>query len=783
MKKYSLITLFCLLGFYGFGQTTMTQTIKGTVIDVQSKYPIIGATVQLIKDGAAVGTSTDIDGNFKLTDVALGRNAILVSYVGYKEKVIPNILVSSGKESVINVMLEEQLTALNEVVVKANREQKAVNSMASGSVRLLSIDDLMRFSGSFGDPARMAQNYAGVSGASDTRNDIIVRGNSPSSVLWRLEGIDIPSPNHWSTLGTTGGPISMLNANNLSNSDFLSGAFPAEYGNATGAVFDLGLRNGNSEQYEFLGQIGFNGFELGVEGPLPIGNNASFVANARYSTLGVFKALGIDFGTGSAVPEYTDGTFKINVPTKNAGRFSLWGVGGISDITFGDEEENAYSVGATQVNSGARTGILGLTHLYFFDDKTSSKLSLAVSDANSYATSLEVVDSNTLLLEPDFIGNNRQTTYALNWSVNKKINARNRVKTGIMYDIYDLKIQDSILLSNDTWFTETDFVGETSLARIYAQWQHRFNEQLSLNAGLHAAWFLFNDSYSVEPRLGLNYQANDRHSFSIGYGRHSQLQPLPVYFSKWSRGTEEQNQMNEELDFIKSDHFIAAWDYAMGNGLRMKLEAYYQALSNIAVDSDSSAFSVINQGADFGFQNRVGLVNEGTGSNVGLELTLEKSLSQGFYFLATASVFDSKYVASDGIERNTFFNSNYVTNFLVGKEFAFNDQLALTIDTRVNYAGGRRYTPFDLEASKAAGRGIRDQEQIFEAQYGDYFRLDFKIGIRHNAPKYSQIWSIDLVNLTGRQNEAEKFYSRTNQAINTTYQRGFFPNVFYQIVF
>ncbi|MEM8526887.1 MAG: TonB-dependent receptor [Bacteroidota bacterium] len=783
MKKYSFIFLFALLQLTGFSQSEITQTIRGTVVDAQSKYPIIGATVQLIQNGDAVGTSTDVDGNFSLEDAPLGRNSILVSYIGYEEKVVPNILVSSGKETVLNIELEEKLTALDEVVVKANREQDAVNSMASGSVRLLSMEELMRFSGSFGDPARMAQNYAGVSSADDTRNDVIVRGNSPSSVLWRLEGIDVPSPNHWSTLGTTGGPISILNANNLSNSDFLSSAFPAEYGNATGAVFDLGLRNGNSEQHEFLGQVGFNGFEAGFEGPLSIGKNASFIANARYSTLGVFKALGIDFGTGSAVPEYTDGTFKINIPTENAGRFSIWGIGGVSDISFGDEEDNTYSVGSSQLNTGARTGILGLTHLYFFDDKTSSKFSFAVSDAYSYAESLEVMDSTTLLLEPEFISNNRQTKYAINWSINKKINAKNRVKTGVLFDLYDLYVQDSVLLNNNIWFTETDFIGQTSLARAYGQWQHRFNEKLTLNAGLHAAWFLLNDSYSVEPRFGLNYKANDKHRFNLGFGRHSQLQPLPVYFSKWSRGTEEQNQMNEELGFTFSNHYVLGWDYSISAGFRMKLEAYYQSLSGIAVDSEPSSFSVINQGADFGFSNRVGLVNEGTGSNIGFELTLEKSLQQGFYFLATASIFDSKYKGSDGIERNTFFNSNYVTNLLIGKEFRFNERFSLTADARVNYAGGRRYTPFDLAASKAAGRGILEREREFEAQYGDYARFDFKIGIRHNAPKFSQIWSIDLVNLTGRQNEFQKSYSARTETIRTSYQRGFFPNVLYQILF
>ncbi|MEM9885509.1 MAG: carboxypeptidase-like regulatory domain-containing protein, partial [Bacteroidota bacterium] len=461
MKKYILIITSIIFGFNAlFAQEELTQSIRGTVVDAQSAYPIIGATVQILVADELKGTSTDVDGNFLLENVPIGRNNIKVSYIGYEEALLPNILVASGKESFVSVELREELTELNEIVVKAERSnQKAINTMASGSVQVLSMEELMRFSGGFGDPARMAQNYAGVSGASDTRNDIIVRGNSPSGVLWRLEGIDIPSPNHWSTLGTTGGPISMLNPNNLSDSDFLSGAFAAEYGNATAAVFDLGLRNGNYEKFEFLGQIGFNGFEFGAEGPLRVGKNASFIANARYSTLGVFKALGIDFGTGSAIPEYADATFKINIPTEKVGRFSFWGIGGVSDITFGDEEDNAYSVGSEQVNSGAETAVVGLSHLYFFDDQTSSNLSIAWSYSNGYATALEVRDSNTLALDPTFISDNRQTKLGVNWSINRKINAKNRLKTGIMADVYDLSVEDSILLSDDIWFKEVDFTG------------------------------------------------------------------------------------------------------------------------------------------------------------------------------------------------------------------------------------------------------------------------------------------------------------------------------------
>jgi len=786
MKKYSLIISLLMVAIIGFGQENRTQTIKGTVIDQQSKYPIIGATVQLVIPNKVIGTTTDIDGHFSLSNIPVGRNILRISYLGYEDALIPNILVTSGKETVLNVTLKEQVLQLNEIVVRANQDKhKPVNGMASGSVRLLSIEELQRFSGGFGDPARMAQNYAGVSGANDDRNDIIVRGNSPSGVLWKMEGVEIPAPNHWNTLGATGGPISMLNANNLSNSDFLTGAFPAEYGNATAAVFDLKLRNGNADKYEFLGQIGFNGFELGVEGPLAIGKNASFIANARYSTLGVFNALGIDFGTGSALPAYQDAVFKVNVPTEKVGTFSLWGLGGNSDISFFSNGGSIYAEGAGELNSGSETGIVGLSHLYFFNDNTSSKISLSVTTANNSTTSSEIRDSLTRIFEPNFIADYNQTKYGLNWTINKKINAKNRLKIGVNLDIYKMAIQDSFLLNSDSnqWFSETDFSGTASLAKAFAQWQHRFNDKLSMNVGLHTARFSLNNSTTIEPRFGLNYQLSPKHSFTLGISRHSQLQPLPVYFSKDRNATVAENLANEQLDFIRSNHFVVGWNYAIRPNFRVKVEGYHQQLSSLAIDDTPSSFSMINAGADFAFPNRVGLVNEGTGSNTGIELTLEKSLQKGFYFLFTSSVFDSKFTPSDGIERNTFFNSNYVANLLVGKEFKFNDKVTLMLDTKITQAGGRRYTPIDVAASIAADREVRDMTRIYEGQYAPYFRADFKIGVRVNGKKVSQLWSVDLTNLTFRRNELSKSYSRSREAISTTYQRGFFPNVTYQITF
>ena len=784
--KFNL--LICLLFLFSFNLSAqeLTQTVKGTVLDKQAEYPLIGVNVQWLNNGDVQGTTTDVDGNFRMDEIPVGRQSFQFSYIGYKPIVIPNVLVNSAKELVLEIQMEEDLTELEEIVVTDKKDKRrAVNEMAAISARSMSIEELSRFSGTTGDVARMAQNYAGVSGASDDRNDIIVRGNSPSAVLWRMEGVDIPSPNHWATLGASGGPISMLNANNLRNSDFISSAFPAEYGNVTGAVFDLKLRNGNPDKYEFLGQIGFNGFEGGIEGPLGLGKKGSFMVNYRYSTLGVFDALGVDFGTGGNVPQYQDINFKVNVPTEKSGTFSLWGMGGISDITFTAEpgEDNLFSDDDENLTSGSNTGMIGLTHLFFFNEKASSNLSIAYTSTRNDTWLEDLIDPENAIFERSFATQNTQNKISANWTYNNKLNAKNRVKAGLGFEHYDIAVLDSILFDDDIWFSELDFQGTASLYRGFAQWQHRFNNQLTLNAGLHSMFYGLNESFSIEPRLSLSFDASDKSTFSIGYGRHSQLQPIPVYFSKNRYATPAENEVNKQLDFIKADHFAASWDYSINSNSRLKLEAYYQSLSDLAVDPSDGDFSMINFGADFGFPNRVGLVNGGSGTNLGLELTLERFLNKGFYYLVTASIFDSKYKGLDDVSRNTFFNSNFVFNVLAGKEFKINDKTTFTLDAKVVYAGGRRYTPVNLDASIAAGEAVYFEDRILEEQYDPYIKPNLKIGIRRNGEKTTQIFSVDLQNFISRNNVFEKYYDADSERIKTSYQQGFFPDVRYQILF
>ena len=775
--------------FFSFLAWTVTvqaqQTIRGTVTDQQTLAPLVGAQVVLLDSEPIKGALTNERGEFRIEQVPIGRQAIQITYLGYAAIVRGNLIVNNSQEIVLEVAMEEQVNTMEEVVISATIDKKrSLNELTTVSARVFSMEEAMRYAGSRNDPARMAQNYAGVSGANDSRNDIIIRGNSPTGVLWRLEGIDIPNPNHFGALGTTGGPVSMLNNNNLSDADFMTSAFPAEYGNALAGVFDLNLRNGNNEKHEFMGQIGFNGFEVGVEGPFSKNSRASYVANYRYSTLGVFKALGFDFGTGAAVPEYQDLTFKVNMPTEKNGRFVLFGMGGFSSISFLDSEEDGADFyggeGEDLYNKGA-AGVVGLSHTYLFNESTYGKLTLAASGIRS-ANEIDSLSISTG--EPAHVFANEYETikYSAHYQVNKKFSAKDQLRVGALFEIMDVQLLDSIRQSNGLFRRIRDVNGTTELFQAYAQWQHRFSNQLSFNAGLHFQQFFLNDTRAIEPRLGLTYQFTPKQRLSLGFGVHNQLQPLPIYFIQTRMESNQFVSTNEDLDFVRSNHLVLGYDNSLGSNLRLKAEVYYQWVDQAAVERTPSTFSLLNFGADFGFPDRDSLFNGGKGRNYGVELTLEKFFSNSYYFLFTTSLFNSEYTGSDNVWRNTAFNGNYIFNLLGGREFKLGKN-TLSLDIRGTFAGGRRYTEIDLEGSRLRGETERFDDRAFEEQYDPYFRLDFKGTYRMNSRKITQEWSVDLQNLTNRDNIFDQVYSRSEDAIESTYQIGLFPVIQYRILF
>lgn len=776
-----------------------TGIIKGTVLDQQSEIPVIGATVELLdEDNSALeGVVTDVDGYFKLENAPLGRNILRISYLGYEPMTLPNVEVTSGKDVILNVAIQESVNELKEVVVTAEKDQPK-NEMAAISARQFSLEEVFRYSGGRGDVARLASNFAGVSSPDDSRNDIVVRGNSPTGVLWRIEGIPVPNPNHFATFGTTGAPVSALNANVMRNSDFLTSAFPAEYGNALAGVFDIGFRNGNKDRHEFMFQAGaFTGVEAMAEGPVGK-NGGSYVAAGRYSFVGLIGAGG--GGATSAVPDYRDVSFNVDFGNTKLGRFSVFGIGGTSDIDFLGEdidEDDLFSAEDADAYVTSGFGVLGVKHNLIIGDKTYWRTIIGGSiSANTYQEDRYLnlgtpEESAFRITEVD----NTENRLTLSSYLNSKISAKQTIRAGIlvesfMNDNFARDRENQPDFDNDglpDWFSIYNFDGSINLIQPFAQTQYKLTNNLTLNAGLHGQYASLSEQFVLEPRASLSYGLNAKNKLTIAYGMHHQTAPLPILLLD-----EEVDgklvRSNEDLEFTRSQHFVLGYDAKLGNSWRLKTEVYRQNLDNVAVDPFSSSYSILTEGSDFAFSDdKVGLVNEGTGFNQGVELTLEKFYSKGYYVLATASIFESKYEGSDGIERNTPFNNGYVLNVLGGKEWTFgkSQQHAFVLNGRFTTSGGRWYTPINLEASRAINFEVLEEVNAFSEQYEAYLRVDVKFGVKLNSTsrKLSHQFYLDLQNVTNRDNIFALRYNRLTSNINRVDQVGFFPDFLYRIQF
>ena len=761
------------------------QNIRGVIVDKLTQSPINGASVQLTNSKKIA--ITDTSGIYTLSEINPGRYDVKVTFNGYKEALIANVMLNSGKETILDISLEEDYKSLKDVIVKSSNKSSSINKMATVSARTFSMEEVNRYAGGRSDPARLAANFAGVSTPDDSRNDIVIRGNSPTGVLWKIDGMNVTNPNHFASIGTTGGAVSALNTNLLKSSDFFTSAFPAEYGNANAGVFDIGFRNGNNKKRETTLQLGvITGLEATTEGPIKKDNGSSYLVGYRYSLAGIAQAMGINIGTTST-PSYQDLSFKINSGTSKIGKFSLFGILGTSTINLesGGKDNSLYGNG-NQADFASKLGIIGLSHFKQINSKSyiSSAIGLNYSktDVTNYG-----FERNTLSSYEQEVSKTAKTGYNFSTSYNAKISSKLFLKVGLDNQLLGLDLnyktkQRSIDDFKQVW----DYNSQTNLSQAYIQTKYNISEKLTLNTGIHAQKFFLNNSTSVEPRLGLKYDINNKSSLTFGYGLHSQMQPINVYFLQTQNADGTYSYNNKNLDFTKSNHFVIGYNLQPAQDWRIKTEVYYQNLYNVPVNTFSSSYSMLNTGAGFKTDLEDNLTNGGTGKNYGVELTVEKFFSKGYYGLFTSSLYESKYTGSDRVERNTAFNGKYVYNILAGKEWnvGAGKRNKISIDLKFTNAGGRYYTPIDVTASQTSDRE-QLSSNVYSTQYPNYFRMDIKMGYTFNSKvkKMSQTLSLDLQNVTNHNNVFSQSYDNRNQNVSWKYQLGFFPNLVYKIQF
>lgn len=780
MKTLQIIIVAFIISTTSLAAQSLTQTLRGKIIDQVSQTPLPGATIMVLNTDPLVGATTDVEGEFKIQKLPIGTYTIRVSFIGYKDFILPNVVVNSGKEVVLNIPIEEDIIQMQEIVVTAVEKDRTMNDMVLVSGRTFSVEETRKFAAAINDPARMAASFSGVVSTDDGNNNISVRGNNPNGLLWRMEGIDIPNPNHFVSPGASGGGISILSSQLLTNSDFLTGAFSAEYGNALSGVFDLSLRKGNNEKRELTFQAGFLGSDLAVEGPLAKNYKGSYLINYRYSTLSLLSKIGVPLG--DYITNFQDLSLNIHLPTGKKSAVTIFGFGGLSDQKNEAKKDSlawAYDHERYSSNYFSNTGALGIKYAYLINKNNFLQTTILASGNELGDVTYKLDDEYTNQRWYD--GNFTNSKLTFSTVLNTKLSARYSLRSGVYLNQlhYSLR-QQSFHTDADQFLTDINAKGNTQSIQAFSQINIKASEQLTINGGVHYLQLLLNNSISVEPRVSASYALDEAQRINFGYGLHSQVQPLGTYF-----GEHEENgeiiKPNKNLDLSKSHHFVVGYDRSLNPYLRMKVETYYQHLFNIPIKAGATeTYSILNQ--EWSYETDP-LVNEGYGKNYGVEFTLEQFTHNNLYFLLSTSVYNSLYKTHENKWRNTRFNGNANMTFTGGKEFMLKKERVLGVNLRSIYSGGLRTTPINLEESVARGETVRYNERAFEEQNPAYFRTDLRISLKRNKPKSTHTVALDIQNVTNRKNIYGKYFEPLSGQVTTAYQTPLIPVLSYKIEF
>jgi len=777
--KKIVVTVFIFTATWLNAQT-LTQTLRGKIIDQVTQTPLPGATVMVLNTDPLVGATTDVDGDFKILKLPIGTYTIRVSFIGYKDFVLPNVVVNSGKEVVLNIPIEEDIVQMDEIVVTAVEKDRTINEMVLVSGRTFSVEETRKFAAAINDPARMAASFSGVVSTDDGNNNISIRGNNPNGLLWRMEGIDIPNPNHFVSPGASGGGISILSSQLLTNSDFMTGDFAAEYGNALSGVFDLSLRKGNNEKRELTFQAGFLGVDFAAEGPIARNYKGSYLINYRYSTLSILSKVGVPLG--DYITNFQDLSVNIHLPTGKKSAITIFGFGGLSDQK---NEAKKYSLAweydyeRYSSNYFSNTGALGIKHAYMMNKNNFLQTTVLASGNELGDITYKLDDDYTNQRWYD--GNFTNSKITLSSVLSTKLSARYSMRNGIYLNQLNYSLrQQSFHTDVNQFLTDINSKGNTQSIQAFSQVNIKASEQLTINGGVHYLQLLLNNSFSVEPRVSASYALDEVQRFNIGYGLHSQVQPLGTYFGEHEENGETV-KANKNLDLSKSHHFVVGYDRSLNPYLRIKVETYYQHLFNIPIKAGiNETYSILNQ--EWSYETAP-LVNDGNGKNYGVEFTLEQFTHNNLYFLLSTSVYNSLYKTNENKWRNTRFNGNANITFTGGKEFILKKDRVLGINLRSIYSGGLRTTPINLEESIARGETVHYDERAFEDQNPAYFRTDLRMSLKRNKPKSTHTLALDIQNVTNRKNIYGKYFEPLSGEVTTAYQTPLIPVLSYKIEF
>ncbi|MDD3986118.1 MAG: TonB-dependent receptor, partial [Methanobacterium sp.] len=371
---------------------------------------------------------------------------------------------------------------------------------------------------------------------------------------------------------------------------------------------------------------------------------------------------------------------------------------------------------------------------------------------------------------------------ALTTYINHKFNSRHTNRSGLILSMLSYAFD----VENNTNVAQNEFAdffinsnGQTLNYQLYTQSKFCILENLNLSAGLHFMYFDLNNEIILEPRLGIKWNFASRHSFSLAYGKHSRIEPLRIYMTEILT-VNGYNLINSDLKVTKAHHFIFSYDLKLGRQIHLKLEPYYQLLYDVPVIEDSS-FSMINYTCESFFTEKMN--NEGTGKNCGIDITMEKFMDEGFYYMFTSSVYSSTYKGGDRIEHSSRYNQNYVFNLLAGKEWQTGKKNTFGLNGKLTVIGGKRYSPVDLVRSSQYKYVVYDDSRIYEDKLPASCFVDFSLNYTVNKRQCSHSLIIQLKNLLMQEESFGHAYNYKTDTVEPYGLTIIYPFISYKIQF
>ena len=783
LQKVSLILVF--ISSLAYGQSY--QTVRGTITENFTEHPIDGVIVKLLVDNQAVKqTFCNEKGQFNFNNVEIGFYDVLFTHVNYKSFILPSITVTVSKENVLNIVMESRAKQLTEVEVNFNKERGIPNNeMANSSVFSIHPNDARRLAGGLDDPIRVTGTLPGVTAATNfSANFVSIRGNSPRSLKYQMEGVELPNPTHFARIGSSGVTFTIFSMQLLDKSDFYTGAFSAEFGDALGGVFDVKFKKGNAKKHEMTFQIGSLGVEFGSEGPISKKNNSSYVFNYRYATVGLGR-----IGNPST-PTYQDLSFNIDIPlAKSKGKLQFFAISGTSDRTreaLKDSSEWTQSLDRTKLFLASTTATVGGIYKKYIGAKTVFKLS-AVGSYSKQSDNKDYVKDDFSILQQRI---NEYTSIPLTGAISlkHKFGLKHSNITGLSFNTtaHDWRAE-KFSFNQNKQIVLMDGAGRSNLLKAYTQSKFSFTEKLNILAGVHYLIYDVTKQQTVEPRVSLNYQINSRHGISLSTGMHSQVENYATYLYEEKNLNGDKINPNKNLGLSKAVHYILGYKGKVFTNHRLRIEAYFQQLYDVPVDS--LTFSTINIDELSDLRT---LTNSGTGQNYGIDVGFERYTDNGLYYIFNSSVWRSLYTAGDGIQRSTAFDNNYNLRFIIGKEYKLRASKnkkgvdryrAFSWNTNLNILGGQAFTPLDFVNSKLEQETIYDETLAFSKKGKTLIFLDFNFSYTINKKKRKTVWALQIKNLMNNGNAVYREYDTVLDKEIEIKSTSFFPNIYYRLEF